>query len=376
MVRNPKERKFIRCTLALVLSTVFLSAADAAQLARRKSKISAAEEDYEGFTKPQLLNADTNPILRYPVANFSGWSVFSTSYGWFDVSRDGIRFTVVEPASKKNEGYEASSNEINDIKVQQSYLRFYTGKKHRTIFYMPRDRWGAIHSGPGALQASTSNAMGTGSILQALRNFDRALTMVRPPPAAPAPSTPVAVSNPAPAPPATPPTIVLIEPSISNSGQTIDVTNASLTVRGVAMDSSGLPVVNINGSPANMKPRNAQAAEFWSEPIALHSGENKLEVVATNSAQAANKFVFTARYNPPEPPKPPPPPARSKNALPLAKSEILELLKGMQSAQVAALVRENGIKFTPTYDDLKEVRAAGGGDDLIEAVKQAASQPQ
>jgi hypothetical protein len=173
--------------------------------------------------------------------------------------------------------------------------------------------------------------------------------------------------------PVLPPTIVLIDPSVSNSGQSIDATSSPLTIRGVAMDNSGLPAVTINGMPANMRSKNAQTAEFYSDPISLQPGENKFEVDATNAAHAEAKVIFTARYTPPQPP-PKPQNVVQPNAKALSKSEILDLLKGdVPSERVAGLVKERGINFVPTQDFLKEIRAAGGGDDLVDALNQAAS---
>lgn len=37
---------------------------------------------------------------------------------------------------------------------------------------------------------------------------------------------------------------------------------------------------------------------------------------------------------------------------------------------MVTLVNQRGIAFTPTDDDIKEIRAAGGGDDLVNALKQ------
>jgi hypothetical protein len=337
----------------------------AGQLARRKR--SAAREDYGEVAKPQLLNADTDPTLRYPIASFSGWSIHSTSYGWLDVTRRGIHYRVVQPEGKRDEGFEASLEELDEIKLVYAYLQFRISNKKHTIFYLPEERWGTIHSGPGAMQAAGNNAMGTGSIQQALRNFDRVLAMVKPPPP-PAPA-PVAAPAPAPPPPPAPPTIVLLEPSVATSGQTLEVSANSLAVRGVATDPTGLPLVTINGNPVNMKPRSAQAVEFWSDPIALQPGENKFEIVASNAARAQADFSFKVRLAAPPPPKTWKPAAA--NPVPMAKAEILQMLKSMPGGQVNALVRENGISFSPSADDLKEVREAGGGDDLIETLKQA-----
>jgi len=173
--------------------------------------------------------------------------------------------------------------------------------------------------------------------------------------------------------PASPPTILLIDPSVSSSGQSIEASSSPLTIRGVAMDNSGLPAVTINGIPANMRSKSTQAAEFTSDPIVLQPGENRFEVAATNAAHAEAKVTFIARYTPP-PPAIKPQPIVQMNPKALAKSDIIDLLKGdVPSGRVAGLVKERGIKFDPTQDDLKEIRAAGGGDDLVDALNDAAS---
>lgn len=172
--------------------------------------------------------------------------------------------------------------------------------------------------------------------------------------------------------PAAPPTIVLVEPSVTNSGATLELATSPLTIRGVAMDNSGIPVVTINGTPAALRPKSAQAAEFSSDPIVLQPGENRFEITATNAAHAEAKVVFVARYKTTAPQ-----PATQTNAKALAKAEILDLLKGdVPSARVASLVKERGVKWTPSEDDIKEIRAAGGGDDLVEALKQSMASPK
>ncbi len=176
--------------------------------------------------------------------------------------------------------------------------------------------------------------------------------------------------------PVSPPTIVLVEPSVAGSGQTIDVTISPLTIRGVAMDNSGLPAVTINGVPAAMRSKSSQAAEFSSDPITLQPGENKFEISAVNAAHAEAKVIFTARYTPPPPPVKTQPVAQV-NPKALAKADIIDLLKGdVPSERVAGLVKDRGVKFIPTDGDLNEIRDAGGGNDLIEALKQAATPPK
>jgi hypothetical protein len=118
-----------------------------------------------------------------------------------------------------------------------------------------------------------------------------------------------------------------------------------------------------------MRPTSAQAAQFTSDPLALQLGENRFEVSAINSAHGQAKVAFVAHLTPSTPKAPPPEPTNSKG---LGKAEIVSLLQGdVPSARVAELVKERGIKFVPTPDDLKEIRGAGGGDDLIDAINQA-----
>ena len=109
------------------------------------------------------------------------------------------------------------------------------------------------------------------------------------------------------------------------------------------------------------------AAEFWSEPLPLQPGGNPIEIIAANAAHAETKVVFLVRYTPK------PAPVAPKG---LSKEEIVSLLHGeVPSARVAELVRERGIKFSPTDADLNQIRAEGGTDELIQAIQQAAAHP-
>ncbi|MHB8653200.1 MAG: hypothetical protein ACYDA9_04890 [Terriglobia bacterium] len=192
----------------------------------------------------------------------------------------------------------------------------------------------------------------------------------QPPPAVDKVTQPTPAVNNVSQPP--PPTIVLVEPSVEKSGQTLEVTNSALTVRGVAVDNAGIPAVTINGIPATVHPRSGNTAELSSAPIVLQSGENRFEVSASDSSHAEAKVVFIAHYTPPPPSEkaqqPVQPIARA-----LTKADIIRLLKDkVPSAQVTAAVRENGIRFMPTERDLKEIRAAGGRNDLVHALREAA----
>jgi hypothetical protein len=71
------------------------------------------------------------------------------------------------------------------------------------------------------------------------------------------------------------------------------------------------------------------------------------------------------------------------SAKPLTESDVLGLLQaGVPSARVSEIVDERGIDFNFTSDSEQRVRAAGGGDDAVEALRRAsqrraaADQPQ
>jgi len=175
-------------------------------------------------------------------------------------------------------------------------------------------------------------------------------------PVAPAPQP--AASAPA------PPAIVVTAPAGASANGVVDVDASSVTIRVVAMDSTGLPTVTINGMPAALRPSSSQAVEFWSDPIALKPGDNFIHISASSVAHVATKLGFTVRCTPKAAPANP-------NAL--TKAEIISLLVGaVPASRVAEIVTSRGIKFTPNTDDLDEIRAAGGTDDLLDAIQRTA----
>jgi hypothetical protein len=168
-------------------------------------------------------------------------------------------------------------------------------------------------------------------------------------------------------PAAAPPQIVIFEPSPTNG--MLETKDPTLKIRGVAIYKSGMPMVSINGTPANMKPQDAQTAQFWSDPLTLNQGENRFEIVATNRDQSQARQSFVVKYVASAPR-----PTSKSNAM--TKEQILELLKGaVPSPRVAQLVKDRGIEFTPSEDDLNEIRQAGGDDPLIAVIRKAVGPP-
>jgi hypothetical protein len=248
--------------------------------------------------------------------------------------------------------------------------------------------------GPGALLMRGSQAeIHAGLILNAYVSGDRKITVKIPVFGAAAPTTTQAApvsspttpalqhrptEEPAPnAPPltATPPAIVMVDPSVPASGGTVKLSSSPLTIRGVVIDSAGLARVTVNGAPAMLKPRSEQSAEFQSDPATLHPGANKFEIIASNAARTEAKVSFVAYFSPPGPAAPPPTQAVA-NPKSLSEDEIVNLLKNdVSSARVAELVKQFGLRFTPSEDDLSNIRQAGGDDDLLRVIQETASAP-
>ena len=370
MSPNPELRRMGR-TLLLLFLIVSVASAAAAQFAKKSSRQRGEKpdaSDLEDVLKPQLLNADSNPTLRYPIISTPS-SVFSITYGWLDITHNTVRYQVAQPLSKSEHSFEVSRSEIRDLKFAYNSIIFRSPKKRQMIFYLPQDRWGSVHTGPGVGAAASRETEGTVSIYQAMRNFDRLLALVKPPPPAPPPVAAQTLvtpppEEPKPAAPPAPPAIVLAAPPGAGANQVIELDESPLVIRGVAMDNTSIPVVTINGSPANMRPQNGQAAEFWSDPLPLQPGGNRIQITASNSARAEAKLVFIVHYTPK---------AAPQNPRALGKQEIISLLQGgVPSARIVEIIKDRGIKFTPTAGDLNDIRAEGATDDLIQAIQQAA----
>jgi hypothetical protein len=339
-----------------------ISGAAAEKVARQSVKPESSSNDN---ARPQLLNADTNPTLRFPIARMGHMNA-TISFGWLDISRNSIRYHVEQPPSKSQDSFEVPRQQIRGLDFQGLFLEFSNPKMQR-IFYLPPSEWESLHSGIGIVSAAEGGVGATQSIERAMQNFDFALSLARP--SAPAPPAVVErpVTSPAPptpAAPATAPNIVLVAPAGAGDKQAVEQDASPLVMRGAVMDASGIPVVTINGSPANMRPQSNQAAEFWSDPLPLQRGDNRFQISAANAAHVETHLDVLVHYTP----KVAPPNPRA-----LDEPEIVALLDGgVPSTRVVELIKERGIKFRPTEDDLNVIRAEGGSDELIQTIQQAA----
>lgn len=362
MSRDVQVRGRSRAALLLFVMLAGVCGATAQKAVRQSGRPAPSSSDND---RPQLLNADTDPTLRFPIARMGHMNA-TISFGWLDISRNLVRYHVEQPPDKSQDSFEVSRQQIRGLSFQGLFLEFSNPKMQR-IFFLAPGEWESLHSGIGIVSAAEGGVEATQSIERAIENFDFALSLARPP----APPPPAVVERPAaptapqsPAAPAAAPSIVLVAPGGAGGEQAVERDESPLVIRGAAMDSSGIPVATINGSPANMRPQSTQAAEFWSDPLPLQPGENRFQISAANTARVESHLLILVRYTPK---------AASVNPRALGKEEIIDLLHGgVPSARLADLVKERTIKFRPTEDDLNVIRAEGGSDELIQAIRQAA----
>ena len=329
--------------------------------------------DTSSFTQPQLLNADTDPTLRYPIGSLVGMLCASMAYGWLDISHAGIHFKVVQPLKRLDQGFDIRTGEISEIKIWQQSIRFHSGSKKYTIFYAPEDRWESIHNCPAFFHVANLGERGTGSIHDALSNFDSVLAQVKaataPPPPVVAPpvvNPAVTATEPKPAPSA-PPAILMITPSGAGSNQVVDANDSPLTIRGFAMDAQVFPWSRSMAHPPTCGRRATRLPSSGPNRCPFSRVETRLRSSPPMRLIWKRKlsFRFVTR--------PSPLPVAPKG---LSKEEIISLLHGeVPSSRVADLVRERGIKFSPADADLNQIRSEGGTDELIQAIQQAAAHP-
>ena len=325
-----------------------------------KTKNKGGDFDLSGIIRPELINAKTDPALRFPVMP-EGGTLSGVTYGWLDISNSTIRYTAVQPKIKSDRSFELSRLGISDLRLDDGWVIFRSADQKQSLTYMPQDRWGTVHTSIGMNSAAKRESLGSASIYKTLLNFDRVMALVNP--SAPA-GTQSAISPVArPAVPAAPPAIVLSSPAGAADRLLLDWQDSTVVIRGVAMDSSGIPVVRINGLAANMRPQTSQAVEFWSDPLTLQPGNNTIQIIAVNSAQLEATRVLTLNYKPK---------TAAANTKGLDKAEIISLLQGgVPPARITDLIRQRGVKFSPSEGDLTAIRTAGGTGELIQAIQQA-----
>ena len=171
--------------------------------ARRGSSARPVPTSTPEAPKPQLLNADTNPTLRYPVAVWEA----SVSCGWLDVTQSGTSYTAVQSGQKSkpaygkkfagpaggshfvtpaaaagDEDFTVNSNEITGTQLIKNVLQIKFGKRAPMVIYLAQDYWGAVAGKPKVFEEyAQSNPTGTLAVQRGVQSFAAVLAEVKPP---------------------------------------------------------------------------------------------------------------------------------------------------------------------------------------------------
>jgi hypothetical protein len=157
----------------LVLSIIFTInlVATAGEPAEKKEAAGVGA----GPMEPTLLVAGEIPTLRFPAWCQSGPTIRSDSFGWLDVTRTAVRYTVVQPKGRMHDGFEIPMQALNSRNpgLRNGFVLMFQeerGKKH-AILALREERWGKFHGGFSESSIAQPEA-DTPVILSTIRNFD------------------------------------------------------------------------------------------------------------------------------------------------------------------------------------------------------------
>ena len=271
-------------------------------------------------------------------------------YGDLYVSASRIRFHVLGPYSVHS--FDLARSEVTGIKPWYFGLEMgVKGRKYHVILYPLDKGTPQVVILIAVIDPNYTNAQ---PLMDALTNFPYALERARANLPKPAP----------PPPPPKPPEVLILEPA-GATGETLEVNTATLTVRGVAMDSKGIALVRVRNKLAAMQPRSQLATEFWVEDLPLALGDNEIEVVVTNVEHVESKAVVKVRRVEAPPPQPPKPTG-------LTVEEVTKLLAaGVTPARVETIVKERGVGFELNDENERKLREAGATDALLLVIAKA-----
>ena len=97
-----------------------------------KTKNKGGDFDLNGIIRPDLINAKTDPALRFPVMP-EGGTVSGVSYGWLDISNSTIRYTAVQPKNKSDRSFAISRLGISDLRLDDGWVIFRNADKKESL---------------------------------------------------------------------------------------------------------------------------------------------------------------------------------------------------------------------------------------------------
>ncbi len=315
--------------------------------------------------------------FRFMVAHDHGlgsWNRFCL--GYLFITREEIRYEVLRPRGNLDHAFRLPRQAILEAGqwrglalglAPAAEFKFAKGKVYH--FYHVKQR--TLDKNPHTILIMR-DVLPWPPVAQLALRFDEVAVLVRPP-AAPA-AQPRQLQPPATAekaPESAGPKVRVMEPEVEDPSVPVEVTEPVLTLRGAAADPKGVLSVVVNDRQAELRSvGDVRIMEFSLKDLQLQEGLNRLTVVATNVDHQSTQLIATLWLRTKAAPTPAPTAGPAQK--PLTKGQILELLRGyVQSSRVATLVEERGIDFEPADDYFKEVRAVGGEEVLIEALRKA-----
>ncbi len=174
-------------------------------------------------------------------------------------------------------------------------------------------------------------------------------------------------------PPAVPPTITLLEPAGAENGKEIQVTGATLRVRGTASHPGGIASVSVNGQRAPARTLSPESVEFDMGDLPAGFGSTDFVILAAavdHSELHLKLKVARAK------PAPPIESERSAGPPPLTLEEVVTALRNdLPKDRIAALANQYGIDFEVTYSVDQRLRAVGADSSLLLALVKAYKGP-
>lgn len=261
-----------------VLAILLLSSLLAAQTSPAPAAPSA---DYSGGfeSNPYLVAGGDNPVLGLNVGHVH---TMYSEYCWgvLLISRDSIRYVVLQPDGFQQDAFQYPRADLVVARHWNNFLSFVRERKNASeIRFRAGRNYHFVLLRPGALKGSPTPAdiVPADEIENTINNFDQVAARLAP--------------KPPPAPPS-PPVISLVEPAGAEESRPAEV-GATLRVRGIATQPSGIALVTVNGQPAQLKTLSPQTAEFLLPALALAPGSTSVLVLATAADKAEAHLAFS-----------------------------------------------------------------------------------
>jgi len=218
-------------------------------------------------------------VLRYPVAH---QHAMTGCYGYLYVSRDSMRYEVVQPEKDKGHSFERPRSQLTVAKqwtfmgkgLPEAEFKFAGGGTYH-FFHIRKE---LVQSG-GKLD--WGSVLAYQDLISAVNDFETIVAGLE-----------MQAERLRPPPPAPPPVISMLEPEGAEEGRTVAGSGSALHVRGVASQATGIVSVSVNGQTAYLKNLAPQTVEFDLREVPLPAGLNAVVVVATAQDKSQGQLLF------------------------------------------------------------------------------------